>query len=103
MILEVGAAAEEALFNEEFLRWLGEAYGASGLAPSGFTLIVLFIGAIGLFNWTETFKVPAIWLAIVTPLVATTLPVPVVWRVLGIVTTGVALLFVGLYVYWNRI
>lgn len=103
MILELGAAGRDALFNEQYLKWLAETYGASGLEPAGFTLFVMFIGAIGIYNWTESVRPPAIWLALVTPLIAGTLPVPVVWRVIGIVTTAVAGLFIALYVYWNRV
>ena len=103
MILELGTTAREALFNEEYLRWLAEAYGASGLGATGFTLFIVVAGAIGLQNWSETFKVPAVWLALMTPLVAATLPVPVVWRIIGIVTMAVAMLFIGLVLYWNRL
>lgn len=103
MILELGAAARKALFNEEFLRWLGEAYGASGIAPTGFSLFVMFMGVIGIYNWTESFKPPAIWLGLVAPLVAGSLPVPIVWRIIGVVTTAVAMLFIGLYAYWQRV
>lgn len=95
--------AHDALMDHEFLEWVGEAYGASGVGVGGTALFVLFAGAIGLFNWTESFKVPAVWLALMTPLAAAALPVPVVWRIAGIVTTAVAVLFVGLWAYWRRL
>lgn len=98
----LGEAAKEALLNEEFLEWVGEAFGAGGLGVGGVALFVVFTGAIGLYNWTETFKVPAVWLVLVSPLIATALPVPVVWRIMGIVTTALAMLIIGLWVYWNR-
>lgn len=98
----LGDEALEALLEREFLRWIGEAYGASGMGTGGVALFVLFAGAIGLFNWTESFKVPAVWLALTAPLLAAALPVPVVWRVMGIVTTALAMLFIGLWVYWQR-
>lgn len=98
----LGEAAREALFNREFLRWIAEAFGASGIGVSGFALFVLFMGALGLYNWTETFVVPAVWLVLMAPLVASALPVPVVWRLVGIITTALAMLFVGLWVYWQR-
>lgn len=103
MILELGAAGREALFNEQYLKWLAETFGASGLTPAGVSLFVIVIGAVGLMNWSETFKVPAIWIALMSPLVAATLPVPVVWRLLGVVTTALAMLFVGLWVIWSRL
>lgn len=99
---DLGAAAREALGNGDFPEWMGEAYGASGLGVSGFALFVLFAGALGLFNWTESFKVPAVWLALISPLMAYALPVPVVMRIMGIVTAAVAMLFVGLWIYWQR-
>lgn len=98
----IGESAREALFNEEWLKWVGEAYGASGLGVAGTALFVLFLGALGLYNWSESFKVPAVWLALTAPLVASALPVPVVWRFVGIITTAVAMLFVGLWFYWRR-
>lgn len=98
----LGEAAREALFNRNWLKWVGEAFGASGLGVSGVALFVIFGGAVGLFNWSESFKVPAVWLTLMTPLVAATLPAPVVWRLLGIVTTALAMLFVGLWLYWRR-
>lgn len=101
-VMLIGEAAKEALLNEEYVTWVAEAFGASGIGTAGFTLFVLFGGAVGLFNWTETFKVPAVWLVLMTPLVAASLPVPVVWRLMGIVTTALAMLFVGLWVFWNR-
>lgn len=102
LVLFIGEDAKQALFNEEWLRWIAEAYGASGIGIPGFVLFVMFGGAVGLFNWTETFKVPAVWLVLMTPLVASALPVPIVWRLVGIITTALAMLFVGLWVYWQR-
>lgn len=102
LVLDLGDDALEHLMNREYLEWTAEAYGASGVGVSGFALFVLFAGALGLFNWSESFKVPAVWLTIMTPLVATALPVPVVWRLAGLVTTALAMLFVGLWIYWQR-
>lgn len=101
-LLQLGDAATDALIDGEFVRWVAEAYGASGMGVSGTALFVVFAGAIGLANWSESFRVPAVWLALTTPLVAASLPVPVVWRLIGIITTAVAMLFVGMWVYWNR-
>lgn len=101
-LLARGDDAREALLEGDFPKWLAEAYGASGLGVAGFTLFVLFAGALGLFNWTESFKVPAVWLAIMTPVVAVALPVPTVMRLMGIVTLGVAMLFVALWAFWSR-
>lgn len=98
----IGEEAKKALLNEQWLQWIAEAFGASGIGVSGFALFVIFSAAVGLFNWTETMKVPAVWLVLMTPLVASTLPVPIVWRLVGIITTALALLFVGLWVYWQR-
>jgi len=100
--LTLGDDARDALFNQEYLKWVAEAYGASGFGVAGFSLVILFAGAVGLFNWTESFRVPAVWLTITTPLVAAVLPVPVVWRLAGIVTVAVAFLFLGLWLYWRR-
>lgn len=100
---EFGDAARKSFFNEEWLQWIGEAYGASGFQVSGTALVFIFAGALGLYNWTETFKVPAVWLALTTPLVAAALPAPVVWRLVGLLTTAVAMLFIGLFVYWRRL
>jgi len=72
----VGSEARESLYDGELLQWVAESYGASGLGVAGFALFVLFAGALGLFNWSESFKVPAVWLAIMTPLVATACPCP---------------------------
>lgn len=99
---DLGAPAREALVEGDFLEWIAEGYGASGIGVSGFALFVLFAGAIGLFNWTESFKVPAVWLALMTPLMAVALPVPAVMRIFGIITVAVAMLFVALWTYWWR-
>lgn len=98
----LGEDALDALLAREWLTWIGEAFGASGFGVSGTALVFVFLGALGLFNWTESFKVPAVWLSIMTPVVAVSLPVPVVWRLIGIVATAVAFLFVGLWIYWQR-
>lgn len=99
---DLGQPAREELIDGNFPEWMGEAYGASGLGVSGFALFVLFIGAIGLFNWTESFKVPAVWLALMTPIMAVVLPVPVIMRLTGIITVAVAMLFLGMWMYWQR-
>jgi hypothetical protein len=98
----IGEGAEDELFNQNYPEWIAESYGASGLGVAGFAALVLFGGALGLFNWTESFKPPVVWLALMTPIVSAALPVPVVMRVAGIITTGVALLFLGLWSYWRR-
>ncbi|MFY4815919.1 hypothetical protein ACOJIV_25010 [Haloarcula sp. AONF1] len=98
----IGGAAEEAARNEQWLDWLIESY-AVGIGVPGFSLFVLFGGALAMMNWTETLKAPAVWLTVMSPLVASTLPVAVVWRILGLVTTALALLFLGLYRYWGRV
>jgi len=103
MMWLIGEEARDTLFEGDLPGWVAEAFGASGLGVAGTTLFVIFLGALGLFNWTETFKVPAVWLVLTTPLVATTLPVPVVWRLMGLITTAVAMLFVGLWLYWRRL
>lgn len=100
--LALGEPAREALLDREWLRWVAEAFGASGIGVSGFALFVLFAGAVGLFNWTETMKVPAVWLVIMTPLVASALPVPVVMRLMGIITAALAMLFMAIWAYWRR-
>jgi len=98
----VSEPAREALVDGDFPLWIAEAFGASGLGVAGVALFVQFMGALGLFNWSESFKVPAIWLTLTTPTIAAVLPVPVVWRIMGIVTTAVAFLFIGLWLYWAR-
>lgn len=97
----LGEAAQTALENGDYPKWITESY-AVALTVEGVALFTLFGGALGLFNWTESFKPPAIWLSVMTPLIAALLPVPVLWRVLGLVTVAVATLFVGLWLYWNR-
>lgn len=99
---DLGEPARDALSDGDFPEWMAEAYGASGMGVSGFALFVLFAGALGLFNWTESFKVPAVWLALMGPMFAAALPVPVVMRLMGIVTVAVAVLFLGLWTYWQR-
>lgn len=99
---DIGEDAREELYDNNFPEWIGEAYGASGLGVSGVALFILFIGAVGLFNWTESFKVPAVWLAIMSPVIAVALPVPAVMRLMGIITVAVAVLFVALWAYWQR-
>jgi len=100
--MTLGHEAREALFNQQFPKWVAESYAASGIGVAGVALFVMFIPAVGLFNWSESFKVPAVWLALTTPLLAASLPVPVVWRLIGIITTALAGLFIGLWVWFNR-
>jgi len=101
--LQVGADAMDELLGSDYPEWIGEAYGASGIGVGGTALFVLFMGALGLYNWSETFKVPAVWLVLTTPLVSTVLPVPIIWRLAGLITTALATLFLGLWLYWSRV
>jgi len=99
---DLGEDARDELTDGNFPEWLGEAYGDSGMGIEGFALFVLFGGAIGLYNWTESFKVPAVWVVLMAPVVAIALPVPVVWRLMGFVTVALAMLFIGMWIYWQR-
>lgn len=102
VVLALGDDALDALLRRDYLQWIAEAFGASGIGVSGFALFVLFAGAVGLLNWTESFRVPAVWLAITVPLVATTLPAPVQRILTGLVTVAVAVLFLAIWAYWRR-
>lgn len=99
----IGEPAQDALFNGELMKWIAEAYGAGPVGVPAFALFVLFLPSLGLFNWTESFRVPAVWLVLMTPSIAFLLPVPAVMRLAGLVTTALAMLFVGLWLYWRRL
>ena len=101
--LLIGEGAEDELLNGDILSWIAEAWGAGPVGVGTFAVFVLFIPALGLFNWTESFRVPAVWLVLMTPSVSMFLPVPVIWRLAGLVTTALAMLFVGLWLYWRRL
>lgn len=99
---DLSDAPRSELVDGNFPEWVAEAFGASGMGVSGFVLFVLFTGAIGLFNWSEGMTVPAVWVVVMTPVVSAFLPVPIVWRLVGMITVAVAFLFVGLWFYWQR-
>ena len=99
---DLGQDALDALIDQDWLEWVALSYAESGLGVTGFALFILFAGAVGLFNWTESFRVPAVWLALMAPIVALSLPVAVRWRLAGIVSVGVAMLFVALWMFWQR-
>lgn len=65
--------------------------------------ILLVIGFIGLYNWSESWSIPLVWLALVTPLVSmTALPGGLIRIIAGLATFGVALMILGLYWWWGR-
>lgn len=72
-----------------------------GLPVVGTMLMV--IGFVGLFNWSESWTLPLTWMALVAPIVAVTaLPGGLIRIIGGIITFGVMGLFIGIYYWWGR-
>lgn len=65
--------------------------------------MLMAIGFVGMFHWSESWRLPVTWLAIVAPIVAATaLPAGLIRLIGGIVTFGVLLFFIGIYYWWGR-
>ena len=93
----------ELLADGQWFDWLPCPYVIDGLGMSGLGLFLIGIPFIGLKNWSESWTLPLVWLAIGVPTMgAALLPGPVVQRVAGLLTAGVALLIIGLYWWWGR-
>lgn len=81
--------------------WVFCPYTITGLGLGGVGVIVLATGFIGLKNWSESFLVPVTWLVFTAPvLAAAMLPGSVLRQIAGVITLGVAVLFVGWW-YWS--
>jgi len=58
---------------------------------------------VALLNWSEGWVVPATWLGIAAPMVATAaLPGGMIRLIGGILTFAGAMLFIGLWYWWGR-
>jgi len=93
----------ELLGNGDWFGWLQCAYTIDLLSAGGIGLFLVGIPFVGLKNWSESWTMPLVWLAIAVPMLSTALlPGVVVRRIAGLLTAGVALLVIGLYWWWGR-
>jgi len=91
------------LANGELFNAINCPYAIGGLGITGVGMMVVLTGFVGLYNWSESWTVPLVWLAIVVPSMgATLLPGAVLRRVAGLLTLAVAGLMIGLYWWFGR-
>lgn len=65
--------------------------------------ILMLIVFVGLFNWSESWRLPLTWLTLVAPVVAViALPGGLIRLIGGLVTFGVLVMFIGIYYWWGR-
>lgn len=92
----------ELLADGQIFRWVRCPYIIDGLGEAGFGLFLVGLPFVALFNWSESYTMPLIWLAISVPtLGAAILPGVVIRQIAGLLTAALALLIIGLYI-WLR-
>lgn len=65
--------------------------------------IILMMGFVGLYNWSESWTLPLTWLALVAPVVAAAaLPGGLIRQIAGILTVAFAMLLIGIWYWWGR-
>lgn len=93
----------ELISAEGIFTWLMCPYTIGGLGLAGLGLFIVGLPFIGLKNWSESWELPLVWLAIMVPTLAVGfLPGGVLRRIAGLVTAAFAVLFLGLYFWWGR-
>lgn len=90
------------LSSGDIFEWLSCVFSIDYLGRAGFGLFVLGIPFVGLYNWSESYTLPMIWLAIAAPTIsAAFIPGTVARRIAGLLTAAVALLIIGLYIWFR--
>ena len=79
--------------------WVVAPYAATGLGVTGFGFFFIAMIGVGMYNWSESFVVPTVWITLMSGVLVTMAPGPLVSRFFGLIVGGVALLFVGLVYY----
>jgi len=89
--------------NGQLFEALNCPYAIGGLGITGVGMLVVLTGFVGLKNWSESWTMPLVWLAIVAPAMgATLLPGALLRRIAGLLTLAFALVMIGLYWWWGR-
>jgi len=93
----------EVLADGRIFQWLPCPYSIDGLGLTGVGAFVILTGFVGLKNWSESWRLPMTWVAIVTPAMASVLlPGALLRQIAGLITVAVVLIFIGLYWWWGR-
>lgn len=93
----------ELLASGELFNWLGCPYTIGGLGLAGFGMFIVLGGFIGLKNWSESWTLPLVWVALLVPTMsAALLPGSILRRLAGLLTIAFAMLLIGVYWWWGR-
>jgi len=93
----------EMLARGDLLKWVTCPYAIDGLTVTGVGMMIVITGFVGLKNWSESWTVPMVWVAIVSPaMAAALLPGVLLRRIAGLVTVAVAFIIIGVYWWWGR-
>jgi len=79
--------------------WVVGVHASTGIGLTGFGFFFILTVGVGLYNWSEGFVVPTVWVTLMSGVLVTMVPGPVIGRIFGLIVGGVALLFVGLVYY----
>lgn len=89
--------------NGNLFDWMMCPYTIGGLGLTGFGVFVVALPFVGLKNWSESWRVPMVWLAIAVPSMSSLLlPGSVLRRIAGAITVAFAMLIIGIYWWWGR-
>jgi len=106
MPLQGGYQCSRPLYDlwPDLFNWLICGYAIGGLGLTGVGAFVVGMGFIGLYNWSESWEVPVVWLATVVPAMAAGFLIPgsLQRRIAGVITVGAAMLLIGIYWWWGR-
>lgn len=91
------------LADGHWFEWMACPYTIEGLGMAGLGVFVIGIPFVGLKNWSESWTMPLVWLALAVPTIsAALLPGVLIRRIAGLLTAAAALLVIGLYWWWGR-
>lgn len=86
---------------DAIVNWVMCPYTISGMGLTGFGFFLIMTIAVGLKNWSESFEVPSVWIALATGTMVAMIPAPVVGKLFGVIVGGIAFMFLGILWYFR--
>lgn len=83
------------------LDWVMCPYTITGIGLQGFGFFLILTVAAGMLNWSESFRLPAVWIVLSAGVLVAMVPAPLVDRIFGFIVAAIFLFFLGVIYYFR--
>lgn len=83
------------------MNWIMCPYTVTGIGLTGFGFFLILTISVGLKNWSESFVVPMVWVALASGVLVSMVPAPLANRLFGVIVGGIAFMLIGI-LFWLR-